>query len=101
MMLLKRIATSIVLFVFFFVVLYFAIAMVGGFMAGFKHGLMAGASGQDPHDGSGRQIGTDFVKNNILAITLSALVISLILSLGLSFSGILSWCKKPSPPPKT
>jgi len=101
MTLLKRIATSVVLFVFFFVVLYFAISIVGGFMSGFTHGLMSNTNGQNPHDGSGGQIGTDFVNHHILAITLSLLVVSLVLSLALSFSGVLSWCRKPSQPPKT
>jgi len=96
MLLLKRIATSIVLFVFFFVVVYFAICIVGGAV----NGAMAGA-GTDAHDGydAGAQAGANFVRHNMGVILLSSFVISSVLSLVLSFSGILPWCKKPSQPP--
>jgi len=98
MILLKRILTSIVLFVFLFVVLYFGFSIVGGFMAGF----MAGASNPNPPDGAGpgAQAGADFVNHHLRAIVLSSFGISLVSSLALSFSGILSWCKKPSQPPQ-
>jgi hypothetical protein len=98
MLLLKRIATSIVLFVFFFVVVYFAICMIGGAI----NGAISGAGTPNTHDAyeAGRQAGVDFVRHNIRAILLSSFVISFVASLVLSFSGILPWCKKLSLPPE-
>jgi hypothetical protein len=97
MTLLKRIATSIVLFVFFFVFVYFAICIVGGAISG----AMAGAGSQSAQVGydTGRQAGANFVRHNLPAILSSSFVISLVSSLALSFSGILPWCRKPLQPP--
>jgi len=97
MTLLKRIATSIVLFVFFFVVVYFAICIVGGAI----NGAVAGAGSHSAQDGydAGRQAGASFVRHNLPAILLISFAISLVSSLALSFSGILPWCKKPRQPP--
>jgi hypothetical protein len=96
MTLLIRIATSIVLFVFFFVVVYFAICMIGGAVSG----GMAGAGTSNPQDSyeAGRQAGMNFVKHNIGKILLGSFVISLGSSVALSFTGILPWCRKPQPP---
>jgi hypothetical protein len=93
MTLIKRLATSMVLFVFLFVVLYFGICIIGGFL----HGSMAGLNHPNSPDGvgPGAQAGADFVNHNIRAIVLSAFGISLVSALVLSFSGILSWCRKP------
>ncbi|MDB6128898.1 MAG: hypothetical protein JWM04_5 [Verrucomicrobiales bacterium] len=97
MTLLKRIVTSIVLFVFFFVVAYIAICIVGGAI----NGAMAGAGNPNSQEATklGRQAGADFVMHNLRMISWSSLVVSLVLSLGLSFSGILPWCRKPAQPP--
>jgi hypothetical protein len=97
MTLLKRLLTSIVLFVFLFVVIYFGICMVGGAIAG----GMSGAGNPNPHDSfeAGRQAGANFVRNNLRIIVLSALGTSLISSLALSFSGVFPWCRKPVRPP--
>jgi hypothetical protein len=97
MTLLKRLVTSVVLFVFFFVVLYFGICMVGAMISGGLAG--AGSANQQDAYEAGRQAGGDFVRHNIRAIALGSLVGSLVLSLGLSFSGILPWCRKPNQPP--
>ena len=87
MTLLKRIATAIVLFVFFFVVLYFGICIVGAAISG----GMAGAGTNNAQDGyeAGRQAGANFVRHNMPAILLSSFAISSISALALSFSGIL------------
>jgi hypothetical protein len=97
MTLLKRIATSMVFFVFFFVVVYFAICIVGGAIIG----GIAGAGSQNAREGydAGHQAGENFVRHNIRAIAFSSLVISLVSSLALSFSGVFPWCKKPPQPP--
>ena len=96
MTLLKRIGTSIVLFVFFFVVMYFVICIVGGAISG----AAASAGSSNPQAGyeAARQAGGDFVRHHILAIVLGSFVFSLASSLGLSFSGILPWCRKPAQP---
>jgi hypothetical protein len=98
MTLLKRLLTSMVLFAFLFVVLYFAICMVGGAIAGAN----AGASNPNSQDSFklGAQAGADFVRHNIRAILFSSFGISFASSLALSFSGIFPWCRKPPQPPK-
>jgi hypothetical protein len=98
MILLIRIVTSIVLFVFFFVVAYFGICIVGAMI----NGMIVGVDQTNSHDSyeAGKQVGADFVRHNIRAILLGSFLISLVSSLGLSFSGILPWCrKKPLQPP--
>jgi hypothetical protein len=94
---LKRLATTIVLFVFFFVVVYFAICIVGGAVSGAK----AAINNPDAADKGqlGQIAGQDFVRNNLTVIFLSSLASSLIASVGLSFTGILPWCRKPQEPP--
>src|SRR6266403_693601 len=98
MTLLKRCLTAIVLFVFLFVVLYLGICIVGGGVAGAK----AGANKQGSQDSFelGRQAGADFVRQNIETILYSSLGVSFAVSMVLSFSGILPWCRKPPEPPK-
>jgi len=98
MTLLIRIATAIVLFVFFFVVVYFGICIIGAMI----NGAIVGVNQTNAHDSfeAGRQVGADFVRHNIRAILLSSFLISLVTSVALSFSGILPWCRKsPKPPP--
>jgi hypothetical protein len=96
MILLKRVATSLVLFVFFFAVLYFAICFIGGAISG----GMAGASDPRHAAEAGRQAGVDFVRHHLPAILLSSFGLSFVCSLVLSFSGILPWCRKPARHPQ-
>jgi len=95
-MILKRIATSIVLFAIFFVIAYFAICIVGGIVVG----AVAGAGIRDVQESyeAGRQAGESFVRSNLRAIVVGSLLISLVSSLALSFSGVLPWCRKPKQP---
>jgi hypothetical protein len=97
MTLMKWVAPSIVLFVFFFVVLYFGICLVGAAI----NGVIVGANTSNPQDGyeAGKQAGAYFVRHNIRATLMGSLLTSLVISSGLSFSGILPWCRKPSQPP--
>ena len=96
MTLVKRIITAIVLFVFFFVVIYFAICMIGGAISG----AAAGADHRDQQEAmeAGRQAGAAFVRHHLGTIALSSFALAGMLSLGLSFSGILPWCRKPADP---
>ena len=96
MLLLKRIITAMVLFVFLFVVVYLGICVLGAAFSGAMSG--AGMTNQQDAYEAGRQAGANFVRHNIRAIVLWSFVLSLVGSLGLSFSGILPWCKKPSEP---
>lgn len=65
-------------------------------------GARAGA--EHPNDPNsiqlGQEAGRNFVLNNLGTIVLSALGGSFVISLVVSFSGILPWCRKsPQPPP--
>ena len=97
MLLLKRIITAMVLFVFLFVVVYLGICILGAAVSG----AISGAGMTNQHDAyeAGRQAGANFVRHNLKAIVLWSFVISLVGSLSLSFSGILPWCKKSSESP--
>jgi hypothetical protein len=97
MTLLIRLVTAMVLFVFFFVVVYFGICIVGGAFSG----AFAGAGNTNPQDAyeTGRQAGANFVRHNLKTILLSSFLISFVGSIALSFSGILPWCRKPAGPP--
>jgi hypothetical protein len=97
MLLLKRIITAMVLFVFLFVVMYLGICILGGAVSGAISG--AGMTNQQDASEAGRQAGANFVRNNLKAIVLWSFVLSVVGSLSLSFSGILPWCKKSSEPP--
>lgn len=90
MTLIKRMATSVVLFVFFFVVMYMGICIVGGGISG----GMAGAHDPQHAAEAGRQAGMDFVKHYMGIILLTSFGVSLTASLALSFTGILPWCRK-------
>jgi hypothetical protein len=96
MILLKRVLTSMALFVFLFVALYLGICIVGGAISG---GIAGANHPQDSFE-LGRRAGENFVRNNLLVIVLSAFGISLVSSLSLSFSGIIPWCRKSPQPPK-
>jgi hypothetical protein len=96
MTLLIRLATTIVLFVFLFVVVYFAICIVGGAVSG---GIAGANHPQDSYN-AGQQAGANFVRHNIRVIVFGSFVISLVSSVALSFSGLLPWCRKPARPPE-
>jgi hypothetical protein len=97
MTLLKRLLTSAAFFLPLLVILYFGICMVGGAIAGARVGLES-PKGEDINERS-RQAGADFVRNNLSVIALSSLGGAAALSLAISFSGVLPWCRKPKQPP--
>ena len=90
-MTLKRLFTAVVLFVFSFVLVYFAICIVGGAVSG----GMAGAQTHNAQDGyaAGQQAGASFVKDNMQMILFSSFAISFVSLCGLSFLGVLPWCR--------
>ena len=97
MTLLKRLLTSAALFLPLLVVLYFGICMVGGGIAGGRVGL-ENPKADDINERS-QQAGRDFVRNNLSTIALSSFGGAAVLSLAISFSGLLPWCRKPRQPP--
>ncbi len=87
-----------VLFPFLFIVLYFGICIGGGAIAGGKVGVdNPDASGTRNYD-LAKQAGGNFVRHNLGTIVLSSFGIAAVISLGLSFTGIFPWCRKPAPP---
>src|ERR1019366_6429488 len=100
MLLLKRLLTAFVLFVFLSIILSVgAMAMVGGIV-----GARAASNGKatDFNSGyaAGHAAGAEVGKQYGGVILLGALGVSAIASLAISFTGILPWCrKKPLPPP--
>jgi len=63
MLLLKRMITAMVLFVFLFVVVYLGICILGGAVSGAISG--AGMANQQDASEAGRQAGANFVRNNL------------------------------------
>ena len=101
MLFLKRVLTSFVLFIILFVSLSIGtMAVVGGVV-----GVRAGAGNPDARDfksgyAVGHAAGYEVGKKDGGLILLSALGISAVLSIAISFTGILPWCRKqPRPPP--
>ena len=92
MTLLIRLLTAGGLFLPLFVVIYFAICLVGGGIAGGKVGV------QHPNDPNAsrmaQEAGANFVKTNIGTILVSSFGTASVVALGISFSGILPWCRK-------
>ena len=99
MIILIRIATFAVFFIFFLVVVYFGICIVGGAISG----VMASGGNSDPQNlDAARQAGGNFVRHHLGTIVLSSIISSIIISAALSFTGILPWCRNPravQPPP--
>jgi hypothetical protein len=96
MLILIRLITAAVLFVFLFVAVYFAICFIGGAVCG----AMAGAGDRNPQEAfeAGQLAGRNFVLNNMPLILLGSLAVSTVSSLALSFSGILPWCRNSTGP---
>ena len=95
MTLVKQIATFLVLFVVFSIVVYFLICFFGGAVCG----AIAGA--EHPHDAAraGAAAGQAFFDNHLQAIVFGSVFISFMTSALLSFSGALPWCRKRQLPP--
>lgn len=101
MLFLKRLATSLVLFVFLFVVLYIGSLAVGGGIAGARAGrehpeVKDFKSGYE----AGQQAGAEFARKYSGIIAIAALGVSGVASLALSFGGVLPWCRRTPQPPQ-
>ncbi len=96
MTLLKRIVTSIVLFVPTLVIVYIGICIIGGAVCG----TIASAGVHDPHAGyvAGQEAGENFVHQNFTLILWATIGLSVLTSLAVSFSNIFPWCREPKGP---
>jgi hypothetical protein len=97
MIFLKRSLTAAAFFLPLLVAFYFGICVVGGAISGAKSAI----DHPDVQDKAalGSEAGRNFVRNNLGMIVIGACGASFLTSVAISFSGILPWCKKPSPPP--
>jgi hypothetical protein len=89
----KRLATAALFFLPMFVFFYFAICMGGGMWAGMRVAL--DHPGGTNLAAQGGEAGREFVRHNLSLIVLGAFGLSSLGSLGLAFSGIFPWCRKP------
>lgn len=86
----KRIITAFFCFILFFVIIFFAICLIGGAISG----GIAGVQNPENAAQAGQQAGALFVENNFAYIVISSLILSLTTSSWLTFFGILPWCRK-------
>ncbi|MCM8533863.1 MAG: hypothetical protein NE330_22055 [Lentisphaeraceae bacterium] len=89
MLIIKRLLTSGILFIFSFILLSFGILILGSAIAG----GIAGANDPENAREVGRIAGEDFGAAYRTIIGLGSLLISAVSSLYLSFGGIIPWCK--------
>jgi hypothetical protein len=101
MLLLKRLGTFLVLFIFLFLFLVIGSLAVGGAVAGAR----AGSDSQGPQTFQagfevGQRAGAEFARHYRGIILVGGFATATAISLAVSFSGILPWCRrKPQPPP--
>ena len=100
MLLLKRLATSFVLFIILFVCLFIGGLFVGGAIVGAR-AQAANSGAKDFRSGyeAGHKVGYEFGKRYGAIIFLGALGTSGVVSLAISFSGVLPWCRRDPQPP--
>ena len=101
MLLLKRLGTSLILFLILFVLLFIGSLAIGGALAGARagqdyHGEKSFRSGFDV----GQRAGAEFAGKYRAIIFVGAFGIAGVASLTVSFVGILPWCRRNSQPPK-
>lgn len=89
LLLFKRLVTTCFFFIILLVIFYFGISMRGGAISG------AIAVAQNPENAmsTAEQAGSLFAQNYNAYISISSLVMALISSSWLSFSGALPWCR--------
>jgi hypothetical protein len=99
MLLLKRLVTCGVLFVFLFVFLFIGSLAVGGAIAGARASNSQGAKTFQEGYAAGQQAGAEFAQRYRGIIFLGAFATAGVGSLAISFSGILPWCRRNPQPP--
>jgi hypothetical protein len=99
MLFLKRFVTAMVLIPFLTIAIWLGGIMLGGAMAGGRAAAEKQAQGSEASQ-IGRQAGEEFGRKYSVIILKGAVVASFVLAMGISFSGILPWCRREiSPPP--
>jgi hypothetical protein len=101
MLLIKRLATTLVLFVILFVMFFMGSLVVGGAIAGARSGG-ANPDAKDFQSGfeAGQKAGAEFTRKYRGMIIFGSLGMSGLGSVAFSFSGLLPWCRKAAQPPK-
>lgn len=99
MLFLKRFVTTVVLIPFLLVVFSIGTLMIGGAYFGAKAASDQKAAGFEAGRDVGRKAGEEFGRKYAGIIFKGSAVASLVLSVGISFSGILPWCRRDTPPP--
>jgi uncharacterized membrane protein len=90
MLIFIRIVTAVISYIIFMIITYFAICVIGGFIAG----AIAGFQNPDAAANAGAQAGAMFVQTYNVYIVMFSNISSLLLSCWLSFFGIFPWCRK-------
>ena len=100
MLLLKRLLTSAVLFVLF-VLLFFVLAVVAGFLEVTISRKMAAAEGLTLENSfeHRNKIKQEFTERYGKTIIYSAVGLSFVASIAISFSRVFPWCRKKIQPP--
>jgi len=94
MLLLKRIFTSLVIFLILVWILYYGAIVVTCFFAGMIGALHS--SGAADKQEVGRQAASQFFEQHAAVVAGSAIGIALVASVALCFCGVLPWCRKHS-----
>jgi hypothetical protein len=97
MLILIRLATALAIFIVLFCALSMGTLILGAGFAGGRAGARASLNHQNSSL-AGREAGRKFGREYGPMIFLGSFFVSGILSLVLSFTGILPWCRKPKPP---
>jgi hypothetical protein len=95
MLFIKRLVTSIALFIVLVIVLFLGVGMLGAGLAGALAERPSAASAQNPAQRAGYQFGERYGKS----LFLGAVVVSAVASVTVSFSGALPWCRRKLRPP--
>jgi hypothetical protein len=98
MLFLKRFLTAMAFLPFLTMAIWLGGLVVGGAFAGGKAAAEQQAQGYEANQ-IGRQAGAEFGRKYSVIILKGAAVTSLVLSVGISFSGILPWCRRETLPP--
>ena len=97
MFILIRLATAFGIFVVLFCVLFAGCFFLGAGIAGARAGTQPNQTREESRLAA-RLAGRDFARHDALWIFLGSFGFSAIVSMALSFTGILPWCRKPEPP---
>ena len=105
MLFLRRLLTALVLLAIFFVVFHTLAMMVGGGIAGARATAAQNVQSTDVRGGfnqgfaTGMKAGLEFRRQYGQTVALASLALAAVCALWLTFGGVVSWCREPTPPP--